>query len=336
MSVLYLEFESTDRANRVQKLSRSGAHIVVTEPRWPGFFEVAKKEKPYAIAIDFSQAPSHALETADYIAKAKETRDAKLYLLRVPKDRSDIVRRRLPQAPVVTESELIGLLAVAEKEAVARAREKKEAASQARKAARARKAEEARPAGAPPPKAKTPPKAKRPVEKSRAKAKKKKAAPPKKKPPRKRRPRARVARGPRRSSRAEQGDVMAQGFSKEALSGYARERRGEYEDILGRMVEIPTVSVEPERKAEVARGAEYAVSLLEKFGAKAELHQTKGHPHRLRPFRPQARTARRSPSTTTSTSSRLKVPTGTRPPSTSSRRGIATSAAARPTTRGPR
>lgn len=181
MSVLYLEFESTDRAGRVQKLSRSGAHIVVTEPRWPGFFEVAKKEKPYAIAIDFSQAPSHALETADYIAKAKETRDAKLFLLRVPKDRSDIVRRRLPQAPVVTESELIGLLAVAEKEAVARAREKKEAAAQARKAARARKAEEARPPGAAAPKAKAapPPKAKRPVEKSTAKPKK--AAPPKKK-----------------------------------------------------------------------------------------------------------------------------------------------------------
>lgn len=180
MSVLYLEFESTDRAGRVQKLARSGAHIVVTEPRWPGFFEVAKKEKPYAIAIDFSQAPSHALETADYIAKAKETRDAKLFLLRVPKDRSDIVRRRLPQAPVVTESELIGLLAVAEKEAVARAREKKEAAAQARKAARARKAEEARPPGAPAPKAKAaPPKAKRPVEKSKARPKK--AAPPKKK-----------------------------------------------------------------------------------------------------------------------------------------------------------
>lgn len=180
MSVLYLEFESTDRAGRVQKLSRSGAHIVVTEPRWPGFFEVAKKEKPYAIAIDFSQAPSHALETADYIAKAKETRDAKLFLLRVPKDRSDIVRRRLPQAPVVTESELIGLLAVAEKEAVARAREKKEAAAQARKAARARKAEEARPPGAPAPKAKAaPPKAKRPVEKSKTKPKK--VAPPKKK-----------------------------------------------------------------------------------------------------------------------------------------------------------
>ena len=75
MSVLYLQFESSDRAGRAAKLGKSGAHIVVSEPRWPQFFELAKKEKPYAIAIDFSQAPSHCLETADYIAKAKETRE---------------------------------------------------------------------------------------------------------------------------------------------------------------------------------------------------------------------------------------------------------------------
>ena len=28
-----------------------------------------------SIAIDFAQAPSHSLETADYLAKAKETRE---------------------------------------------------------------------------------------------------------------------------------------------------------------------------------------------------------------------------------------------------------------------
>jgi hypothetical protein len=172
VSVLFLEFETPDRSARVQKLSRSGAHIVVAEPRWPGFFEVAKKEKPYAIAIDFGQAPSHALETADYIAKAKETREAKLYLLRVPTDRADVVHRRLPHAPVVTESELGVRLAEAEREAVARAIEKKEAAAQARKAARARKAEEGRPAGAASAKAKVAPKTKRPPEKAKAKPKK--------------------------------------------------------------------------------------------------------------------------------------------------------------------
>jgi hypothetical protein len=140
MSVLYLHFQNAERNGRVQKLAKSGAHIVVTEPRWPGFFELAKKEKPYAIAVDFSSAPSHALETADYLAKARETRELPIYLLRVPEDRTDIVKKRLPQSPIVSEPELADILAEKEKEAQARALEKKEAAALARKNARAKKA----------------------------------------------------------------------------------------------------------------------------------------------------------------------------------------------------
>jgi hypothetical protein len=151
MSVLYLHFQNAERNGRVQKLLKSGAHIVVTEPRWPGFFELAKKEKPYAIAVDFSSAPSHALETADYLAKARETRDLPIYLLRVPEDRADIVKKRLPQAPIVSEPELADILAKKEKEAQARALEKKEAAALARKNARAKKsATERQTAGAAP------------------------------------------------------------------------------------------------------------------------------------------------------------------------------------------
>jgi hypothetical protein len=138
MSVLFLDFESSERTARVQKLSRTGAHIVASEPRWPAFFELAKREKPYAIAIDFAQAPSHSLETADYLAKAKETREAAIYLLRVPEDRVDIVAKRLPHATRVTDQELAARVAEAEKEAQERARQKKEAAAQARKNARAR------------------------------------------------------------------------------------------------------------------------------------------------------------------------------------------------------
>src|SRR5262249_18302487 len=147
MSVLYLHFNSPERGGRTQKLARSGAHLVVTEPRWPGFFEQAKKEKPYAIAVDFSYAPSHALETADYLAKAKETRDASFFLLRVPDDRLDAVKKRLPQASIVTEPELAERLAQAEKEAARRALEKKEAAAAARKPAREKKKAEQHPAG---------------------------------------------------------------------------------------------------------------------------------------------------------------------------------------------
>lgn len=68
------------------------------------------------------------------------------------------------------------------------------------------------------------------------------------------------------------------GFSREELLTYARAKRGEFEGVLKKIVEIPSVSVEPERKPDVRRAAEYAVSLLRSFGAKATLHQTKGHP----------------------------------------------------------
>ena len=185
MSVLFLDFEGSERNARVQKLARTGAHIVASEPRWPAFFELAKKEKPYAIAIDFSQAPSHSLETADYLAKAKETRDAAIYLLRVPADRLDIVAKRLPQAAIVTDQELAARVTDAEREAQERARQKKEAAAAARKNARARVAgEKPAPAGKPAAAARPsrPAPAKPPARQKKAQpAVKKKATSPKKK-----------------------------------------------------------------------------------------------------------------------------------------------------------
>lgn len=186
MSVLFLDFESSERDARVQKLARTGAHVVASEPRWPAFFELAKREKPYAIAIDFSQAPSHSLETADYIAKAKETRDAAIYLLRVPEDRRDIVTKRLPQAAIVTDQELAVRVTDAEREAQERARQKKEAAAAARKNARARVAGEkpaatAKPAGPARPGKPAPAKPPAKPKKSSAKREKKPAAPKKKK-----------------------------------------------------------------------------------------------------------------------------------------------------------
>jgi hypothetical protein len=192
MSVLYLHFNSPERGGRTQKLARSGAHLVVTEPRWPGFFELAKKEKPYAIAVDFSYAPSHALETADYLAKARETREVPLFLLRVPEDRVEIVRKRLPQAPILTEPELAEVLAQKEKEAQARALEKKEAAALARKNARAKKAATERQATAAAGVSKAAPAKPKKVAAAKAPAKKKPA--PKTKPSPKKKPAKGIAK----------------------------------------------------------------------------------------------------------------------------------------------
>ena len=187
MSVLYLAFETNDRPNRMAKLQKSGAHVVVAEPRWPGFFELAKREKPYAIAIDFSEAPSHALETADYMSKAKETKETALFLLRVPSDRVEAVQKRLPQATLATENELSGRLAQLEREAEARAREKKEAAAAAKKAARAASAA-AKAAAAGKPLKPVPPPPKPAAKSKAAAAPKKKAAPKKAAPARKPQP----------------------------------------------------------------------------------------------------------------------------------------------------
>jgi acetylornithine deacetylase/succinyl-diaminopimelate desuccinylase-like protein len=71
---------------------------------------------------------------------------------------------------------------------------------------------------------------------------------------------------------------MAEGFNRDELRSYARQMRSDYEGALKEIVEIPSVSVDPERKRDVQRAAEYAVSLLERCGAKARLFATKGHP----------------------------------------------------------
>lgn len=71
---------------------------------------------------------------------------------------------------------------------------------------------------------------------------------------------------------------MSDGFSREKLRAYADEQRPRYEDVLEKIVEIPTVSVEPQHKEDVRRGAEYGASLLESFGARARIYATAGHP----------------------------------------------------------
>jgi acetylornithine deacetylase/succinyl-diaminopimelate desuccinylase-like protein len=68
------------------------------------------------------------------------------------------------------------------------------------------------------------------------------------------------------------------GFTREELDEYARASRPEYEEALGKIVAIPSISVDPAHKADVHRAAEYAVSLLESCGAKATLYETDGHP----------------------------------------------------------
>src|SRR5258708_18140867 len=224
MKVLFLHFASETRDVKASRLAKSGAQLIVEEPRWPRFSEVARREKPVAIVIDFSKAPSHALETADYISKAKDTRDLELFAIHVFDDRRELLKERVPKIQVFSERELSAVIAerlpkwesqraaaeeAAREERQHRAEERKAAAAASRSQAREKRlalkaASPQASAGAPrtePPKAEKKP-AKAPTKKTRAKpAKKARRKPAPKRKPSKTKPRPRKRAAARRGAR---------------------------------------------------------------------------------------------------------------------------------------
>ena len=62
------------------------------------------------------------------------------------------------------------------------------------------------------------------------------------------------------------------------LDSYIEASRGEFESKLAEIVEIPTISMEPERKADCRRGGELVRDYLASIGARAELVETPGNP----------------------------------------------------------
>ncbi|MCI0601392.1 M20/M25/M40 family metallo-hydrolase [bacterium] len=62
------------------------------------------------------------------------------------------------------------------------------------------------------------------------------------------------------------------------LDKYIEGSRVHFVDMLGQLVEIPTVSMDPGRKGDMRRGANLAAEYLRAFGAEATVHETSGNP----------------------------------------------------------
>ena len=62
------------------------------------------------------------------------------------------------------------------------------------------------------------------------------------------------------------------------IDQYVQSSRAEFETKLREWVEIPTISAEPEHKADIQRGADAAVQYLRSLGADAEAIPTPGNP----------------------------------------------------------
>ncbi len=64
----------------------------------------------------------------------------------------------------------------------------------------------------------------------------------------------------------------------EGLDQYIQQSRPRFEEWLGRLVEVPTVSMDPARREDVRRGAAVAVEYLRELKADAAIVETGGHP----------------------------------------------------------
>ncbi len=64
----------------------------------------------------------------------------------------------------------------------------------------------------------------------------------------------------------------------DGLEQYVKQSRPRFEEWLGRLVEIPTVSMDPARRQDVRRGAEVAAEYLRELGAQTAMIETGGHP----------------------------------------------------------
>lgn len=68
-------------------------------------------------------------------------------------------------------------------------------------------------------------------------------------------------------------------LSRESLFAFAKEHRQEFEELLRRFVEIPTVSVDPGHLEDIRKGVDLTVETIEKFGGKASVYRAdKGNP----------------------------------------------------------
>jgi acetylornithine deacetylase/succinyl-diaminopimelate desuccinylase-like protein len=65
---------------------------------------------------------------------------------------------------------------------------------------------------------------------------------------------------------------------KSDIDRYVQSAQSEFESKLREWVEIPTISAEPEHKADIERGAQEAVQYLRSLGAEAEAVTTPGNP----------------------------------------------------------
>src|ERR1044072_6037406 len=72
---------------------------------------------------------------------------------------------------------------------------------------------------------------------------------------------------------------MSKTLTRDNLLSFANSHRDEYESLLRRFVELPTVSVDPNHLEDIRKGVDLTVETIEGYGGKVEVYRAeKGNP----------------------------------------------------------
>ena len=66
--------------------------------------------------------------------------------------------------------------------------------------------------------------------------------------------------------------------NQQQLDAYVTDQRATFEGLLGRMVEIPSISMDPSKSSDMLRMATMATQVLKDAGADAHIVETGGYP----------------------------------------------------------
>lgn len=102
--VIQEEGQARDRLESF--LRAGGAEVVTSRPTWPGFFHVAKEERPQVAIVDCSPVPGYGREVAGYLGETGFTNRIKVLAINVPPDQEDRLKRRAPKAKIVSLDDL--------------------------------------------------------------------------------------------------------------------------------------------------------------------------------------------------------------------------------------
>ena len=101
--IFFMAFESAGQYPLVKQLRNLGHKIILTEPRYPAFYELLKQQvpPPDLFMCDASVQPSHARECGNYIRALKNHKQTPFIVYNVRPEDEARTLERIPGATLV-------------------------------------------------------------------------------------------------------------------------------------------------------------------------------------------------------------------------------------------